>query len=57
MVICNSINTHRGDMMTESPSNSKGQMESEKESHINIPRNMPDSRKRNTSIEQDNFVL
>ena len=44
-------------MIPESPSNSKGQMEGEKESHINISRNMPDSRKRNTSIEQDNFVL
>ena len=57
MVICNSINTHRGDMVPESPSNSKGQMEGEKESHINTPKNMPDSRKINTSIEQDNFVL
>jgi len=44
-------------MIPESPSNSKGQMEGEKESHINTPRNMPDSRKINTSIEQDNFVL
>ena len=32
-------------MIPESPSNSKSQMEGEKESHINTPRNMPDSRK------------
>ena len=57
MVIYDSMNIHRWGMIPESPSNSKGQMEGEEESHINTPRNMPDSRKINTSIEQDNFVL